>query len=245
MAPRPAAVSVAMTIPAQPFAKSVLSGTCTEVTLAQQLIKLSHFWGQPSCFCLQPLYQELEEHGLIWNNSLCSVLAFRPFSCWKRGGRSGPRSVTEGVLAAACHGEEQWCSLLRWPQGLPAVALLVDEGWAPPSIWSTDFSLIYPPINQHIFLLLAKKLAQFTLPSKKAWLFDTRGPSSRASSRSHALPACVQDHILNLETWNCFLDVMILPEFSTCWHWGQTRDRAPYVENWPSVREGGLSFRAR
>lgn len=70
-------------------------------------IKLSHFWGQASGFCLQPLYQELEEHGLIWNKGLCSVLAFRPFSCWERGGRSGPWSVTEGVLAAACHVEEQ------------------------------------------------------------------------------------------------------------------------------------------
>lgn len=124
MAPHPAAVSVAMTIPAQPFAKPVLSGTSTEVTLAQRLIKLSHFWGQASCFCVQPLYQELQEHGFIWNNSLCSVLAFRPFSCWKRGGRSGPWSVTEGVLAAACHVEEHYCSLLRRPQGLPAVMQL-------------------------------------------------------------------------------------------------------------------------
>lgn len=48
-----------MTIPAQPFAKPVLSGARTEVTLAQGLIKLSRSWGQASGFCLQPLFQEL------------------------------------------------------------------------------------------------------------------------------------------------------------------------------------------
>lgn len=129
---RSAAVSVAIAIPAQPFAKSVLSGTPTEVTLVQQLIKLSHFWGHPSGFCLRPLYQEVAKHGLVWNNSLCSVLALRPFSCWKRGGRSGPRSVTEDVLAAACHLEEQQCSLLGRLQRLPGVVTLVDEDQAPP-----------------------------------------------------------------------------------------------------------------
>lgn len=34
MAPCPTAVSIAMTIPAQSFAKPVPSGVCTEVTLA-------------------------------------------------------------------------------------------------------------------------------------------------------------------------------------------------------------------
>lgn len=43
----------------------------------------------------------------LFGTSLCSVLAFRPFSCWRRACRSGPWSVTEGVLAAACHVEKQ------------------------------------------------------------------------------------------------------------------------------------------
>lgn len=62
-----------MTIPAQSFAKPVLFGTHTEETLAQQLIRLSHFWGQASGFCLQPLYQELAKHGLVWNKPVLSA----------------------------------------------------------------------------------------------------------------------------------------------------------------------------
>lgn len=54
---------------------------------------------------------------------------------WERGGRSRPQSVTEGMLAAACHLEEQQWSVLVCLQRLPGVLTVVDEDWAPPVLW--------------------------------------------------------------------------------------------------------------
>jgi len=48
------------------------------------------------------------------------------------------------MLAAACHVEEQYCSLLRQPQGLPGAVTLVDEDWAPPVLSSTSGALLFP-----------------------------------------------------------------------------------------------------
>jgi len=41
-------------------------------------------------------------------------------------------------------------------------------------------------------------------------VLDTRAPYSRF----HVLPACVQDHISNVGTWNPVLDIVTLPEFA-------------------------------
>lgn len=62
------------------------------------------------------------------------------------------------------------------------------------SVCSTAFPLIYPPINQHIFFMLAKKWAQCMLPSRRAWRAWYSGPiqqipcSACLCARSHLKP---------------------------------------------------------